>query len=84
MGYTTHIISDKYSIHSVSCSISEVFAPPVLLDQKFKEDAVVWLYPKNTLANVKDSEKIKNSVEQSAVNSQQQIKTNSRELTTDG
>jgi len=84
MYYTTHIISDNHRIHSVSCSISKVFAPPVLFDQKFKEDAVVWIYSKNTLANVKDSEKIKNSVEQSAVNSQQPIKTNSRELTTDG
>jgi hypothetical protein len=41
MGHTTHIISDKHSILPATCSISEVFAPPVLFDQKFKEDAVV-------------------------------------------
>jgi hypothetical protein len=86
MGSTTNIISDQHSILPATCRIGKVFAPPVLFDKKFKEDAVVWLYSKNTLANVNDSEKIKSSVELSAVNNQQPAakKTNSRELTTDG
>jgi len=33
MGHTTHIISDKHSILPATCSISKVFAPPIV-DQR--------------------------------------------------